>query len=296
MLQAMRLTALAFLTTIHYVSASVGVLDIDDLLQPDLENGLFAPSETHPYAPWSHKPQCATSSYLATLGQKYCVYTSNSTGPHGLSIIFPPDSAREAARYLDDNPLDSFLTQQEAEALFIGDGPPWTVVDIPGKDKGVVATRKIKQYETFMIDQAAVVMDMEMEKALSDRESKRLLKVAVDRLLVPGMVRDMSSAHEGNKKKSSSGDQEPKQEEDGTLEDDIMRTNAYGGTVADVSSRALYPLISVCCMSAMELIMLNVDLCSVSTMRVTPTPSSCSLGPGSPWRSRLTATLNLARR
>lgn len=42
---------------------------------------------------------------------------------------------------------------------------------MPGKDKGVVARRKIKQFETFMVDQAAVVVDMETEKALSRREN-----------------------------------------------------------------------------------------------------------------------------
>ncbi|CAO2649924.1 Nn.00g012160.m01.CDS01 [Neocucurbitaria sp. VM-36] len=235
-------TTILCLFTLHQTHASVGVVDIDELLQPNLAQQLLAPDgPERPYAPWSHKPYCTTSKRLQTLGQKYCVYTSNTTGPHGLSFIFPPSSARLATQHLDDNPLDSFLTQDEAEDLFLGDGPPWKIVDIPGKDKGVVATRKIKQYETFMMDQAAVVVDMEAEKALSQRENQRLLKIAVDRLLVPGMIRDMSDKHEG---RSDDVAEEKEEEEEGMLEEHIMKTNAFGGTIADVSSRALYPVIS----------------------------------------------------
>ncbi|OAL45774.1 SET domain-containing protein [Pyrenochaeta sp. DS3sAY3a] len=222
------LSTILLLTTIHSTTATVGVLDIDDLLQPNLGQQLYASStdDPLPYAPWSYKPHCSTSKSLATLGQKFCVYTSNTTGPHGLSLIFSPAAARHATQYLSDNPLDSFLTPAEAETLYLSEGgQPWKVVDIPGKDKGVVATRKIKQYETFMVDQAAVVLSTEVEPALGNSETKRLLRVAVERLLVPGMIRDMK-------------------EEEGTLEEDIIKTNAFGATVADVGTHTLYPLIS----------------------------------------------------
>jgi hypothetical protein len=228
--------------TLHCASATVGVLDIDDLLEPDLQQHILASSEGRPHAPWSHEPHCTISTYLPTLGQKFCVYTSNTTGPHGLSLIFPPSSAHLATKYLDDNPLDSFLTQEDAERLYLG-GQPWKIVDIPGKAKGVVATRKIKMYETFMLDQAAVVVDMEAENALSDDENKKLLKRAVDQLLVPGMIRDMSAAHAGGE--GNANDNEEHDDVEGRLEEDIMKTNAFGSTVAEVSSRALYPLISV---------------------------------------------------
>jgi len=234
-------TVVVLQLALQHASATVGVLDIDDLLQPDLQQDLLTPSEDHPYAPWSHRPHCTTSTYLPTLSQKYCVYTSNTTGPHGLSLIFPPKSAHLASEYLDDNPLNNFLTQKDAERLYFG-GQPWKIVDIPGKAKGVVATRKIKMYETFMVDQAAVVVDMGAEKALSEAENKKLMKRAVDQLLVPAMIRDMSSAHAG---KSHEGENDGDEEEEGTLEEAIMKTNAYGSTVAEVSSRALYPLISV---------------------------------------------------
>ncbi|KAG9194295.1 hypothetical protein G6011_04330 [Alternaria panax] len=232
--------AVSVLSTVHHTAATVGVLDIDHLLQPNLQH-VLAPKEDHPHAPWSHKPHCTTSTYLPTLGRKYCVYTSNATGPHGLSLIFSPSSAHLATKYLDDNPLDNFLTREDAENLYLG-GQPWKIVDIPGKAKGVVASRKIKMYETFMVDQAAVVMGMESEIALSDHENKKLLKRAVDQLLVPGMIRDMSAAHAGNRDSTNESDEY--EDTEGRLEEDIMKTNAFGNTVAEVSSRALYPLIS----------------------------------------------------
>lgn len=241
------LSTILLLTTIHSTTATVGVLDIDDLLQPNLGQQLYASStdEPLPYAPWSYKPHCSTSKSLATLGQKFCVYTSNTTGPHGLSLIFSPAAARHATQYLSDNPLDSFLTPAEAADLYLSDGgQPWKVVDIPGKDKGVVATRKIKRYETFMVDQAAVVLSTEVETALGKKETKRLLKVAVDRLLVPGMIRDMSAKHAEGKGMGEDGE-DGNGEEEGALEEDIIKTNAFGATVADVGTHTLYPLISV---------------------------------------------------
>jgi hypothetical protein len=84
---------------------------------------------------------------------------------------------------------------------------------------------------------------MKAENALSDVENKKLLKKAVDQLLVPGMIRDMSAAHAG--KASNDKEDEEGEDEEGRLEEAIMKTNAYGSTVAEVSSRALYPLISV---------------------------------------------------
>ncbi|KAI4622784.1 uncharacterized protein J4E87_005877 [Alternaria ethzedia] len=238
-MRCLTLAIIVLQLALQHASATVGVLDIDDLLQPDLQQHLFAPSEDYPYAPWSHKPYCMTSSYLPTLGQKYCVYTSNTTGPHGLSLIFPPRSAHLASEYLDDNPLNNFLTQKDAERLYLG-GQSWKIVDIPGKAKGVVATRKITMYETFMVDQAAVVVDMGAEKALNEAENKKLMKRAVDQLLVPAMIRDMSSAHAGeNHEGGNDGDDE----EEGSLEEAIMKTNAYGNLLLGIPFQKRQSLI-----------------------------------------------------
>lgn len=187
-----RLTRSAFFfllfLTHHQTHATVGVLDINDLLQPDLNSKLFTPtSDAAPHAPWSYPPHCTTATHLAHLGQKFCVYTSNVTGPHGLSLIFKPEDAERATQYLNDLPLASFLTQEQAEALYFHPAP-WKVVDMEGKGKGVVATRRIERFETFMVDQAAVVVDMELEKAVPWRENSEF-KCFACRLVTRSQIR-----------------------------------------------------------------------------------------------------------
>jgi hypothetical protein len=178
--------------------------------------------------PWSHEPYCTTSKTLTHLGQTFCIYTSNSTGPYGLSLILPPSVAITATPHLTTNPILSFLTQSQAQVLYLN-SPPWTIVAIPDKDKGVVATRRIEQYETFMIDQAAVVIDKTFEEAI-DRDVRRdMLKAAVQRY-TPGTILNMSRAHARKR---------------GSAEEDIIRANAFGSRVGGVETRALYPLISV---------------------------------------------------
>lgn len=95
-----------------------------------------------------------------------------------------------------------------------------------------------------MLDQAAVVLDMDVREALKQGARRDLLKVAVERLRLPGTVWDMSAKHAGKDKEGVAEGQD--EEQDMTLEEDILETNAFGSEVAGVPSRALYPLISVC--------------------------------------------------
>lgn len=111
-------------------------------------------------------------------------------------------------------------------------------MDIEGKDKGVVATRRIEEHETFMVDQASVIMDLEMEKSVSDKEAKRLLKVAVEQLRFPEWVRDLSGRHEGDGREDG--------EEEGDWEEKVMMTNAFGTSLGEAQFRGLFPLVSVC--------------------------------------------------
>jgi hypothetical protein len=71
-------------------------------------------------------------------------------------------------------------------------------VDVPGKAKGIEVMRKIDSYETFTVDQAALVMDIDAEKGLSRTEHRKLLKRAVDQLLVPNIISHISASHAGN--------------------------------------------------------------------------------------------------
>ncbi|KAH7066402.1 hypothetical protein BKA63DRAFT_585461 [Paraphoma chrysanthemicola] len=232
------LTTLAALLLPH-TSATLALVNIQTLLQQPLLQTPAQSSPPSPHAPWSHPPHCTTSQHLTHLGQKFCIYTSNTTGPYGLSLILKPRDAVRATEYLGANPLESFLTRRQAEEMYLGGKQPWEVVDMPGKDKGVVATRRIRRFETFMVDQAAVVVDMDLEKAVRKGESNAMLKLAVERLRAPSVIRDMSAKHNDGKDEEDEMDAE-----EGRLEEDIMKTNAFGSMVVDVSTRALFPLIS----------------------------------------------------
>lgn len=230
-------------TCLGHTHGSVGVVDPDTLLPPSA-NGFQQPlpsvqdAPNGTASPWSHDPVCARSTALATMGKKYCVYTSNMTGPVGMSLFVPASAAAEAAAVLDDNPLTNFLTASQAQDLYSGT-PPYKVVPIPGKGLGVVTTRDISQFETIMVDQASVFVATGVEKQVGKKTARELLWSAVEQLRVPGEVRGMSGEHGAR----SEGD--AKEGEKGKLEEDVMLTNAYGARIGETQGRALFPLISV---------------------------------------------------
>ncbi|KAF2822702.1 SET domain-containing protein [Ophiobolus disseminans] len=252
-------TTTLILVAASSVLANTALLNIPTLLQHPY-------SPQHPlsaHAPWSHPPHCTTSHRLPSLNQKFCIFTSKTTGPHGLSLILQPQDAARATEHLDDSPLDTFLTQAQAEKLFgHGSESPWQVVDMgkEGKGMGVKATRRIKKYETFMLDQAALVIAENIDEALPPQTVRKMMRIAVERLRVPGVVRGMSKGgyegggegggdrgdgegDVGGKDGDGGGDGGGKDDE-GRLEEAIMKTNAFGSTVADVSARTLFPDIS----------------------------------------------------
>lgn len=244
-------------THLHGIHASVGVVNPDTLLPPT--PNIHNPQNQKPLlsthnhhndheSPWSHDPFCVRSTSISTMGRKYCVYTSNLTGPAGMSLIMEPQKAEEAAPLLNENPLDNFLSRTQAEQLYLGKPDrPYKVVQIPGKGMGVLATRLIAQYETIMVDQASVVVALNVEKMVGKAEARKMLYKAVQQLRVPGEVRGLSGEHHAG----SEGD--AVEGEVGKLEEDVMLTNSFGSQVADVDCRALFPLISVCTVFLLEL-------------------------------------------
>ena len=289
-------------TCLRQTLASVGVVDPDTLLPPSSNVNSpqqpMAPSrnmQSDFQSPWSHEPYCVRSTSLSTMGKKYCVHTSNLTGPAGMSLIMSPDTAEEAAPYLNDNPLDNFLTRAQAEQLYLGN-PPYKVVAIPGKGMGVLATRTIKKFETIMVDQASVVVALNVEKMVGKVEARKLLYRAVQQLRVPGEVRGLSGEH----KATSEGDAE--EGELGKVEEDVMLTNSFGSRVAEVDCRALFPLISVSLdFVKTRLILTGLEYaavamaefdgndaltatCRESITNATPMPTFSSLAQASAWR------------
>lgn len=231
---------LATTASLHSASASVGVVDIDSLLHTKDQHPIV-PASAHYDAPtpWSHPPHCVRSTSLSSAGKRFCVYSSNMTGPTGISLILTPKTAVAAQHHIDDSPLTNFLTDAQAEALYLND-PPYKVVDMQEKGMGVVAARRIEMYETIMVDQAAVVEDVDVEGAVEDGLARKLLARAVRQLRRPVIVRDLSAKHAGYQPGV-----EAEGEDEGRLEEDVMLTNAFGSAIAGTKCRALYPLVSV---------------------------------------------------
>jgi hypothetical protein len=240
---SLSLSVLLVLAHLHQGIATLGAVNIDELLiSPDqqfLSSQAAPPPTKNPHAPWSHAPHCTTSS------AKYCVYTLNTTGTTGISIITAPQVATEVAATLDEDVLSHFLTQDQAEYLYYNP-PPYEVTRVEGKGMGVIATRRIQKWETFMVDQASLAVDLKAEEKLSGEEKKKLMGVAIERLKRPEVVRGLAGGgNEGEEEESEGeGDTEKGKMKEG-WEEEIMRTNAFGTTVAGKGFSALFPLVAV---------------------------------------------------
>jgi hypothetical protein len=218
-----------------------GAIKIDELLQPGYKGqSIFedtAASDSH--KPWTHPPQCTDSVSSNGLVTKYCVFTNNRVLENGFSLITTSKAASQAAANLGEDSALYFFSESKAQEWHASNRP-YRVKNIAGKGKGVVATRKIKQYETFMIDQASVIMDLEMEKKVSKAENARLLKIAVDQLKKPESIRTLSTKRKAGPKLKEETDED-------TLEEDIMVTNAFGTQLETIEVRGLFPVAAVSC-------------------------------------------------
>ena len=221
----------------HTALATIGTLNIDQLLSPDPQQHVLSPEKpppTHnPHAPWSHKPHCLPL-------KDYCVYTSNTTRSTGISIITTAELAAQIADSIDEDPLDNFLTQDQAEYLYYN-APPYEVADVEGRGKGVLATRRIGKFETFMVDRASVAVELRAEEKLGSKEKGELLRVAVERLGRPEAVMGLAGMRDREAESEKEGDGQV----DGERVEDVMVTNAFGTTIAGESFSGLFPLVSV---------------------------------------------------
>jgi hypothetical protein len=177
-------------------------------------------------SPWTHPPQCEYSTDRAA---KYCVYTNSRQGSRGWSIITTPETAANSVWYLNQQfnrtsgPTGTSKPSQES--------PPYKIIDIPGKGKGLVATRFIKKYEEILLDYATVMVDIMFTTQVSAFLGYRLLHAAVEQLADPASVLELGKSN-------------------GFAQDsveNILRTNAFNTPLGGVPHIALYPTVSVSC-------------------------------------------------
>ncbi|KAL1842475.1 hypothetical protein VTJ49DRAFT_5212 [Mycothermus thermophilus] len=149
---------------------------IDDSYLPSCLATADSDDVTGPSPPWTHTPYCRGES-------NYCVHTStNLYGPdHGVIIIDGGANKTDKAPAVlaverIAGPDAATLTRRKEP-----DPPAWEVRDIPGKGKGVVATRKILRGQAFMIDHAAVVADMRFPERVNSVDGRDMLREGFER-------------------------------------------------------------------------------------------------------------------
>ncbi|KAK6949099.1 hypothetical protein Daesc_009172 [Daldinia eschscholtzii] len=213
-----------------HISAAVGQcpLDLPEDLQTQAHLGCPHPLDGKTadrpvdWSPWTHPPECVDSKKKP--GVRYCVYSNSQHGNGGISLITTPETAASTVEILNDSGYTHFKHFANSSAE-----PAYEVADIPGKGKGVVATRHIKRAEAIIPDWAALIVGLDFPTSITRTEGYRLLHKAVDQLADPDRV--LSLAHSS----AFSGD----------IVEDILRTNSFSFTLADESHMALYPDVSV---------------------------------------------------
>jgi hypothetical protein len=210
-----------------YVDCLPGPL-IDDTFLPSCltttAKGNSTTSSGSGHEPWTYPPYCAGEA-------GYCAYTNANiygTG-RGVSVIDggskdgkPP--AVSAAERIANAAVQ--LSPKELDP-----DPPFEVRDIPGKGKGLVATRKIPRGKVFMIDRAAVIADADMPAKMLRSDGHDMLWKAFEQHPLAVELLDLAR---------SSLDQD-----DIPAPEDIMKTNSFNVEIGGKSYIALFPRIAV---------------------------------------------------
>ncbi|GAB1312708.1 SET domain-containing protein 5 [Madurella fahalii] len=172
--------------------------------------------------PWTHHPYCVENT-------SYCVFTNaNFRGSsRGVSIIDVPSSNTTGVTSTVASIADLLLSDEpETEQ----EPPPYEVQDIPGKGKGLVATRKILRGQAFMVDYAALVADTQFPSRVKRDQGRQLLTEAVQRLPAAELILNLARS-------SSDPDNVPAAE-------DVMKTNSFSVDIGGKAYMALFPHIA----------------------------------------------------
>lgn len=183
-------------------------------------------SEPARWPPWTHVPHCVNTTSRPTV--KYCVYSNANFGSYGLSVITRPEVAASSIEVLDD-PSEFMLPFRPSGGIGSA-APPYIVTDVPGKGKGVIATRLIRPLEMFMADHASLLVDVEFPGSVKQAQGYRLLHHAADQLSDP----ELGAFNLG--RSSTSG---------ADIVEDVLRTNSFHSDLFGVGHMALFPEVSV---------------------------------------------------
>ncbi|KAH8881328.1 hypothetical protein GQ53DRAFT_735558 [Thozetella sp. PMI_491] len=189
--------------------------------------------------PWDYAPFCRV---LASVGsdEKQCVYSMSAFNDNsGISIIAPPDIAASLVDAVQRptaawNARHHIARNGEPPSPRSGEARlPYVVKHVPGKGTGVVATRKIEQFEVLMMGFPAMIVDnaffpsMDSDEGLD--EGTRLFQKALDQLSDQPRFTSLAVSRGG----------------DVHIVEDVIRTNAFGTWINGKGFKGLYPEIAL---------------------------------------------------
>ncbi len=177
-------------------------------------------------SPWTHTPSCRFMMEIGKGKQEFCVYTSSKFNRNkGISFVATPATAATVVAAVQNS-----TAVLQARSRFAGGKIPYAVRDLAGRGKGVVATRPIKQFETFMEDFPSLVVDSAFlpVNTTPPAETADLFNLATDQL--GDRERVLSLAVTGGER---------------NVVADVILTNAFGLSLNERDHKGLYPDIAV---------------------------------------------------
>jgi len=170
------------------------------------------------WAPWTHRPYCNGTT-------NYCAFTNAAVSGHrGVSLIASPEVASSSMDSLEQAWDVSFPFPEK-----VYDTPPYELRDIPGKGKGLVATRRIERDRVILIDRPAVLMPVQDPPGLTREQKAEVLRAAAEQLGKPGTVLGLSV-------KGTPG---------ASPVEDVLSTNGFGLLLDGGDFAGLFPEVSV---------------------------------------------------
>ena len=198
----------------------------------DIDDSAFDPAA---FQPWTYKPYCPEET-------SYCVYTNSRYGNHGVSLIaLPFDKAPSpdqstSVRYIEVLLASTSLPKEQQRPSTLAVEPedkPYEIRDIPGKGKGVIATRRIPRGTVLIVEHALVIADSAFPSRVRKVLGREMLQRAMARLGKGGEASILDLAR-------SSRDPQGV-----PAAEDVMKTNSFTVKIAEKSHMALFPRVAV---------------------------------------------------
>ncbi|TLD05442.1 uncharacterized protein PgNI_09231 [Pyricularia grisea] len=182
------------------------------------------------WAPWSNQPSCFQPVHKPKTTDPYCLYTHPTFRNHGMSVITTPGLAASLTGALDDGIVPRHQRDHPSSPMAAQGGSsgdlPYEIRELPGRGKGVVATRAIRRWETVMVQFPSLVLLMDFWEAVeSPKQSRRLLNKALRQLPVEEKGRIMALARNGGFQSQI---------------EDVLRTNIFGIDLGGVLHMGLF--------------------------------------------------------